>query len=164
MKFLNPEEVKDNNEEKEQAANLVPVYSEKAEAEAPEVDEAQIRALALAYARYLKENGLVPGDPTFAEPEELIADGIDEILAAEDRQKSGIGEEEEPAEPEEPAEQENPEDEETHDYVLNTSTMKFHLADCESIDKIPRDHIERVNATRSSIIAQGYEPCDYCNP
>ncbi len=72
--------------------------------------------------------------------------------------------EEEAAEPEKPAEPENPEDEETHDYVLNTSTMKFHLADCESIDKIPREHIERVNAARSSIIAQGYVPCDYCNP
>ena len=70
----------------------------------------------------------------------------------------------EPAEPEKPVEPEPPADEETHDYVLNTSTMKFHLADCESIDKIPRDHMERVNAARSSIIAQGYVPCDYCNP
>ena len=35
---------------------------------------AQIRAAALAYARYLKENDLSPGDATFAEPEDLGVD------------------------------------------------------------------------------------------
>ncbi len=36
----------------------------------PVLDDAQIRAAALAYARFLKENDLTPGDSSFDEPEE----------------------------------------------------------------------------------------------
>ena len=76
MKFIDPEEIKKNNEEESQPAE---VYSEIAEPEMPEIDDAQIRALALAYARYLKEHDLVPGDATNVEPEDLgvSSDGFD---------------------------------------------------------------------------------------
>ena len=76
MKFIDPEEIKKNNEEESQPAE---VYSEIAEPEMPEIDDAQIRALALAYARYLKEHDLVPGDATYVEPEEIgvSMDGFD---------------------------------------------------------------------------------------
>ena len=76
MKFIDPEEIKNNNEEESQPAE---VYSEIAEPEMPEIDDAQIRALALAYARYLKEHDLAPGDATNIEPEDLgvSADGLD---------------------------------------------------------------------------------------
>ena len=42
MKFIDPEEIKKNNEEESQPAE---VYSEIAEPEMPEIDDAQIRAL-----------------------------------------------------------------------------------------------------------------------
>ena len=82
---------------------------ETAEPEMPEIDDAQIRALALAYARYLKEHDLVPGDATNIEPEDLgvSADGLDveseeeEIPEAEEAQaEEPVGEpqEEEPVE------------------------------------------------------------------
>ena len=76
MKFIDPEEIKKNNEEESQPAE---VYSEIAEPEMPEIDDAQIRALTLAYARYLKEHDLVPGDATYVEPEEIgvSMDGFD---------------------------------------------------------------------------------------
>ena len=76
MKFIDPEEIKKNNEEESQPAE---VYSEIAEPETPEIDDAQIRALALAYARYLKEHDLAPGDATYVEPEEIgvSMDGFD---------------------------------------------------------------------------------------
>ena len=47
------------------------VYAERAETKAPDMDKEDIRAAALAYARYLRENGLEPGDATFVEPESL---------------------------------------------------------------------------------------------
>ena len=76
MKFIDPEEIKKNNDEESQPAE---VYSEIAEPEMPEIDDAQIRALALAYARYLKEHDLAPGDATYVEPEEIgvSMDGFD---------------------------------------------------------------------------------------
>ena len=106
MKFIDPEEIKTNNDEETQP---VEVYSETAEPEMPEIDDAQIRALALAYARYLKEHDLVPGDATNVEPEDLgvSADGLDveseeeEIPEAEEAQaEEPVGEpqEEEPVE------------------------------------------------------------------
>ena len=60
-------------EENEETAP-VKVYSETAEIEIPQLDDEQIKAAALAYAKYLNEQGLEPGDATFAEPEELGVD------------------------------------------------------------------------------------------
>ena len=50
------------------------------------------------------------------------------------------------------------------EYVLNTNTMKFHLPKCESVKTIKSYNRKDVSASRSSVIAQGYEPCKRCNP
>ena len=42
---------------------------------------AQIRAAALAYAKYLKDNDLAPGDATFAEPEEALGFTVMQVIA-----------------------------------------------------------------------------------
>ena len=47
------------------------VYSETAEEDVPQLSDAQIKAAALAYAKYLRDNDLAPGDATFADPEDL---------------------------------------------------------------------------------------------
>lgn len=57
--------------EKTEGGKPLDIYSEKAEVKAIRFDENQIRAAALAYARYLNEHDLTPGDATFLEPEEL---------------------------------------------------------------------------------------------
>ena len=67
-------EEKTLNTEENEETKPVEVYSETAETEAPDLDEEQIRAAALAYAKYLKEQGLEPGEATFVEPEELGVD------------------------------------------------------------------------------------------
>ncbi len=89
MKFLDPEEVLERKEELESqpaddavdAAEAVEAEVEEAKADMPKADEAQIRALALAYARYLNDNNLAPGEPTFAEPDAEMLEEIDELLA-----------------------------------------------------------------------------------
>lgn len=90
--------------------------------------EAKIKAAALAYAKYLKENDLAPGDATFAEPENLGVDfdaleaeaeaaGIDMELTRADEEPAEVPEEASPEEEasaeEVPAEEEVPADEET---------------------------------------------------
>lgn len=60
--------------EKETDKKEAEVYTEKSEAAPPDLSDEQIRAAALAYARYLKEHDLKPGDVTFAEPETLGVD------------------------------------------------------------------------------------------
>ena len=89
MKFLDPEEVLEREEELESqpaddaadAAEAVEAEVEEAKADMPKADEAQIRALALAYARYLKDNDIAPGEPTFAEPDAEMLEELDELLA-----------------------------------------------------------------------------------
>lgn len=63
-----------NNEADDEKTKPALVYSEKADAEAPDLDSEQIKAAALAYAKYLREKGLIPGDATFVEPEDLGVD------------------------------------------------------------------------------------------
>ena len=48
-------------------------------------------------------------------------------------------------------------------YVLNTSTMKFHLPSCSSAKKIKDENIGHAD-NRDSVIANGYEPCKNCKP
>ncbi len=50
------------------------------------------------------------------------------------------------------------------EYVLNTSTHKFHRPDCRSVAKMKDKNKEVVNESRDQIIAQGYEPCKICQP
>lgn len=52
----------------------------------------------------------------------------------------------------------------THEYVLNTNTMKFHYPDCHSVKQMSDKNRQDVEATRDELIARGYEPCGNCNP
>lgn len=49
-------------------------------------------------------------------------------------------------------------------YVLNTNTKKFHVPGCSSVKKMKAANRQDVESTRSDILAQGYEPCQKCNP
>lgn len=51
----------------------------------------------------------------------------------------------------------------TFQYVLNTSTKKFHLPTCSSVKKIKPENYATIDS-RESAIAQGYSPCKNCNP
>jgi len=49
-------------------------------------------------------------------------------------------------------------------YVVNTSSKKFHTADCKNADKISDKNKEIVNESRDELISDGYEPSKCCNP
>lgn len=49
-------------------------------------------------------------------------------------------------------------------YVVNTSSKKFHKADCKNADKISDKNKEIVNESRDELISNGYEPSKCCNP
>ena len=49
-------------------------------------------------------------------------------------------------------------------YVLNTKTLKFHLETCSSAAKISASNKSTSNASRQSLIDQGYSPCGICKP
>lgn len=55
-------------------------------------------------------------------------------------------------------------DENTSSYVVNTSSKKFHTADCKNADKISDKNRKVVNKSRDELIADGYEPSKCCNP
>ena len=65
------EEKKTEREEVNTAAETettpVPVYAERAESALPDVDPDELRALALAYAKYLASHDIAPGEPTFTD-------------------------------------------------------------------------------------------------
>lgn len=50
------------------------------------------------------------------------------------------------------------------DYILNTSSRKFHLPDCPSVDKIKEKNKEEYHGSRENLIEQGYEPCQSWHP
>lgn len=50
------------------------------------------------------------------------------------------------------------------EYVLNTSSMKFHKKTCDSVKDIDPSNKKTVTTTRDKLIAQGYEPCKRCYP
>ena len=52
----------------------------------------------------------------------------------------------------------------SEDYVLNTSTMKFHYPSCSSVKKIAPQNYETSNSSRDELISQGYSPCGKCKP
>ena len=76
---------KDNKttDENKNAGKPAEVYAEKAETKVPEISSEEMKTLALAYARYLAEKKLKPGDATFVEPEELIEKSKTEAEKAE---------------------------------------------------------------------------------
>ena len=52
----------------------------------------------------------------------------------------------------------------TSNYVLNTSTMKFHFPRCRDVKKIAPQNYSTYDGTRDDVINQGYSPCGHCNP
>lgn len=50
------------------------------------------------------------------------------------------------------------------EYVLNTSSMRFHEPGCSSVADMSPQNREDYTGTREEIIAQGYSPCGVCNP
>ena len=50
------------------------------------------------------------------------------------------------------------------DYVLNTNTMRFHLPDCDSVERIKEEHRADYKGTGKQLIKDGYEPCGKCKP
>lgn len=50
------------------------------------------------------------------------------------------------------------------EYVLNTDSKVFHLPGCSAADRIDPANRETITASRSTVIARGYEPCGVCTP
>ena len=50
------------------------------------------------------------------------------------------------------------------EYVLNTSTKKFHYTWCSSIRTMKAKNRQNFTGTRSQVINKGYQPCKRCNP
>ena len=53
---------------------------------------------------------------------------------------------------------------ETQDYVLNTSSHKFHFPDCSGVANMSPDNRQDYTGTRDEILSMGYDPCGICNP
>lgn len=49
-------------------------------------------------------------------------------------------------------------------YILNISSRKFHLPDCPSVDTIKEKNKKEYSGSRDILIAEGYSPCQECNP
>lgn len=72
-----------------------------------------------------------------------------------------------PTDPPAPAQKEAPAEqpaENTRNYVINTNTGKFHYPSCSSAKRISDANRSEYNGTREDLIAQGYAPCEKCNP
>ena len=52
----------------------------------------------------------------------------------------------------------------TFTYVINTSSGKFHYPSCSSAKRISDENRREYTGTRDELIAQGYDPCERCNP
>ena len=50
------------------------------------------------------------------------------------------------------------------DYILNTSTKKFHYPSCGSVSQMKESNKEFYTGSRDDVIARGYDPCKKCNP
>ena len=50
------------------------------------------------------------------------------------------------------------------DYILNTSTRKFHYPSCSSVSQMADKNKQSYNGTRDELIAMGYSPCGRCHP
>ena len=49
-------------------------------------------------------------------------------------------------------------------YVINLNSKKFHLPDCADVGKMKDENRQNVRRTREQLTADGYEPCQHCNP
>ena len=52
----------------------------------------------------------------------------------------------------------------TMDYVLNTSSKKFHKISCSSVSSIKEGNKKNYNGIRDELILDGYSPCGNCKP
>ena len=52
----------------------------------------------------------------------------------------------------------------TTDYVINTTSKKFHYTWCSSVEKIKSENRLDYTGTRDELIDMGYEPCGKCKP
>lgn len=50
------------------------------------------------------------------------------------------------------------------DFVLNTNSMKIHLPDCESVQKISEKNRQEYSGSYDELIEKGYSPCGACHP
>ncbi|MCD8145163.1 MAG: DNA/RNA non-specific endonuclease [Oscillospiraceae bacterium] len=57
-----------------------------------------------------------------------------------------------------------PEESAVGTYILNTNTMRFHLPDCSGVSQMSEANKEEYTGNRADLIAQGYVPCQQCNP
>lgn len=94
MTDIGNEDNRITSETEDEGKKPAEVWSEKAEDKSPELTDKQMRAAVLAYARYLREKGLEPGDATFVEPEDL---GVDIESPAEEEPAAEAEPEEAPA-------------------------------------------------------------------
>ena len=53
---------------------------------------------------------------------------------------------------------------EAREYVLNASSMRFHLPECESVADMAPGNRVYVTESRDDLIREGYEPCGSCQP
>ncbi len=60
--------------------------------------------------------------------------------------------------------QTNSVDNEINGYVLNTSSKKFHLSSCDSVETIADKNKLISDKSREELIEEGYKPCGKCNP
>lgn len=49
-------------------------------------------------------------------------------------------------------------------YVLNNSSMKFHLPSCSSCARIKAENKGSYTGSRDDLIGKGYSPCGICHP
>lgn len=49
-------------------------------------------------------------------------------------------------------------------YILNTSTKKFHKPGCQSVQDMSEKNKQTFTGSRETLIGQGYEPCQRCQP
>lgn len=49
-------------------------------------------------------------------------------------------------------------------YILNTSSLKFHLPDCSSVASMRESNRQEFTGSRDELIAEGYAPCGSCKP
>ena len=52
----------------------------------------------------------------------------------------------------------------SNSYVLNKNSMKFHLPDCSSVEKMKESNKIYFGGSRDEVIGMGYAPCSQCNP
>ena len=67
-------------------------------------------------------------------------------------------------EDEENKEEDIPLDNVPADYVLNKSSLKFHLPTCYMVKRIDDKNKATYSGDRDYLIREGYEPCGHCDP